>query len=102
MNRYVAEDAFNREHIEILPEEIPLQAALERAIAGAMREGLSAQVVARDIRFLCKQGAPLEALNQVLQTSLIVYVNAPMRFALQNMFYMTPKWMETTKNQASQ
>ena len=102
MNRYVAEDAFNREHIEILPEEIPLQAALGRAIAGAMREGLSAQDVARDIRFLCKQGAPLEALNQVLQTSLIVYVNAPMRFALQNMFYMTPKWMDTAKNRASQ
>ena len=102
MIRNVAEGAFNRAYIDILPEEIPLQAALERAIDGALREGLSAQDVVRDIRFLCKQGAPLDALVQVLQTSLIVYVNAPMRFALQNMFYMTPKWMDTTKNQASQ
>lgn len=103
MSRYVPDGELkNRAYIDILPEEIPLQTTLERTITGALRDGLSAQDVARDIRFLCKQGAPFDALVQVLQSSLIVYVSEPMRYALQNMFYMTPKWIENAKSHASQ
>lgn len=92
--RYIAPGGFERfSAADILPEEIPLQDALERAIQGCMRDGRSARDVARDIRFLCKQGAPLGALEEVLQSSLIVYVNSPMRAALKDMFYMTPKWI---------
>ncbi len=82
--------------MDILPEEIPLQLALERAIAGALRDEYCAQDVARNIRFLCKQGAPLEAMADVLQNALIVHVSTGMRAALANMYYSMPKWMECT------
>lgn len=87
---------------DILPEEIPLQEALERHIDGALRAGLSARDVARDIRFLCKQGAPLGALQEVLQSSLIVLVSGAMRGALKDMYYMTPKWIECADRAALQ
>lgn len=88
--------------MDILPEEIPLQQELERSIAGALREGHQAQDVARTLRFLCKQGAPLSAMEEVLQSSLIVYVSASMRGALSNMYYMTPKWIECAERSALQ
>ncbi len=88
--------------LDILPEEIPLQRDLERAIDGALREGRQAPEVARSLRFLCKQGAPLGALEEVLQSSLIVYVNAAMRSALANLYYMTPKWIECAERSALQ
>ena len=60
---------------DILPEEIPLQQEMERAIAGALRDGQRAEDVATTLRLLCKQGAPLDALEDVLQTALIIYVS---------------------------
>ncbi len=80
--------------MDILPEEIPLQRNLERTIGSALRDGYVAEDVARDIRFLCKQGAPLAAMEDVLQNTLIVYVSAGMRGALENMYYRMPKWVE--------
>lgn len=84
--------------IDILPEEIPLQHHLERVIAGVLREGLLAQDVARSIRFLCKQGAPLHAMEELLQESLMVYVSPFMRGALENMFIRMPKWTECAEH----
>ena len=81
--------------LDILPEEIPLQEGLERTIADALRDGCRAGDVARNLRFLCKQGAPLSALEEVLQESLIVFVSPAMRGALSNMYYMLPKWVES-------
>jgi len=81
-------------YADILPEEIPLQRALEHAIHGALRDHCHAQDVARNLRFLCKQGAPLSALEEVLQSALIVYVSPAMRGALADMFYSLPKWIE--------
>ncbi len=78
---------------DILPEEVPLQQELEQSIQGAMRDGHLAEEVARTIRLICKQGAPLEAMEEVLQESLIVYVSPAMRRALADMYYMTPKWV---------
>lgn len=83
--------------MDILPEEIPLQQGLERAIDGALRNGIRGQDVARTIRFLCKQGAPLSAMEDVLQSSLIVYLSGAMRSALSDMYYMTPKWIECSE-----
>ena len=80
--------------LDILPEEIPLQRELELAVAGTLRDGLREQDVARTIRFLCKQGAPLQAMEEVLQSFLIVYLSAAARGALSDMYYMLPKWME--------
>ncbi len=77
---------------EILPEEVPLQDALERAIRGAMRRGIQEKEMARDLRFLCKQGAPLHALEEILQSGLIVLLSPAMRAALMELYYMTPKW----------
>ena len=80
--------------LDILPEEIPLQRELELAISGTLRDGLREQDVARTIRFLCKQGAPLSAMEEVLQASMIVYLSASAKGALADMYYMLPKWME--------
>ena len=88
--------------MDILPEEIPLQQELERAISGALREGHTAQDVARTLCFLCKQGAPLAAMEEVLQESLIVLVSPSVRGALANMYYMTPKWIECAECAALQ
>jgi len=87
---------------DILPEEIPLQQALERAIRGALRDGFQAQDVARNLRFLCKQGAPLSALEEVLGSALIVYVSPAMRGALLDMYYRMPKWIECAEESALQ
>ena len=78
---------------DILPEEIPLQREMERAIAGALRDGQRAEDVATTLRLLCKQGAPLDALEDVLQTALIVYVSDAMRAALSDLYFQTPKWV---------
>jgi len=88
--------------MDILPEEIPLQRGLERAIEGALRGQLQAQDVARSIRFLCKQGAPLFAMEQVLQGTLIVYLTDAMRAALTDMYYTTPKWIECSESASLQ
>lgn len=88
--------------LDILPEEIPLQRELECAIGSALRDGYKAEDVARNLRFLCKQGAPLSAMEDVLQGTLIVYVNAGMRAALRNMYYCLPKWMECSESAALQ
>ncbi|MBQ4264651.1 MAG: hypothetical protein IJB85_03985 [Clostridia bacterium] len=88
--------------LDILPEEIPLQQDLERAIRGVLRDAYRAEEVARNLRFLCKQGAPLSAMEDVLQSTLIVYVNGSMRSALSNMYYCMPKWVECTERTALQ
>lgn len=88
--------------LDILPEEIPLQRDLERAISGALRDGYHAPDVVRTLRFLCKQGAPLDALEDLLQEALIVYVSPFMRGALENMYYRLPKWIECAERHAAQ
>ena len=92
----ILKDHFDYPHLlDILPEEIPLERKLEQAIAGALREPVSAHDVARTVRFLCKQGAPLAAMEDVLQSALIVRVTSSMRGALREMYYTMPKWAES-------
>ncbi len=91
-----------RMQMDILPEEIPLQRALERGIDGALRDGFQAQEVARNLRYLCKQGAPLSAMEEVLGNALIVHVSAAMRGALCDMYYQIPKWIECSERAALQ
>lgn len=98
--QWVAEDALQA--VDILPEEIPLQQNLERVISGALRDGQRAQDVARSIRFLCKQGAPLHAMEELLQQSLVVYVSPYMRGALENMYVNLPKWTECAEHSVLQ
>lgn len=88
--------------MDILPEEIPLQQELERAISGALRDEYRVQDIVRNIRFLCKQGAPLQAMEDVLQNALIVYLSTGMRGALANMYYSMPKWIESNEHAALQ
>lgn len=83
--------------LDILPEEVPLQVGLERAIANALRDNESAHDVATRIRFLCKQGAPLLAMEDILQSALIVHLTPAMRNALRNMYYALPKWIENSE-----
>lgn len=84
---------------DILEEEIPLQQRLERLIAGALREGNREQEVSGSIRMLCKQGAPLSALEEVLQSKLIVLASPHMRDALLEMYTRIPKWVECMEPQ---
>lgn len=93
--------AHERLQMDILPEEIPLQQGLERAIAGALRDGCQPQEIARNIRFLCKQGAPLCAMEEVLQMALIVLISPVMRGALSDMYYRMPKWIESADETAA-
>ena len=88
--------------LDILPEEIPLQTGLERTVEGFLRDGIAAHDIARTIRFLCKQGAPVSAMEEVLQSALIVYVTSAMRAALRNMYYMMPKWAESSEEASLQ
>ncbi len=83
---------------DILPEEIPLQEGLERAISGVMRSGEREQDVARNLRYLCKQGAPVAAMEEVLQSSLIVLITPIMKEAIRSMFCGIPKWIECAQN----
>ena len=83
--------------LDILPEEIPIQFELEHVIQPALRNGLQSQDVARNLRFLCKQGAPLSALEEVLQSALIVYLTPAMKSALNKMYRMIPKWIECSE-----
>lgn len=79
---------------DILPEEVPYQKRLELSIAGKLRAGCREDETARNIRFLCKQGAPLSAMQEVLGSVLIVMITPPMRAALRDMYYGIPKWIE--------
>lgn len=82
-------------HDDILPEEIPIQRQLEDAIAGSLRAGLGPQETARSIRFLCKQGASLKDMTDVLQLSLITLVSRPIVETLRLMYSAMPKWIES-------
>ena len=87
---------------DILPEEIPLERDLELAIAGALRENVSAHDVARMMRYLCKQGAPLSAMEEIMQSSLMVHMDTFVRNALREMYYCMPKWIESREIDALQ
>ena len=94
-NRMIAAQRDTFSALDILPEEIPLERKLEQAIQGVLRDQASAHDVARAIRFICKQGAPLQAMEDVLQSSLIVCVTPSMRTALREMYYSMTKWAES-------
>lgn len=81
-------------YMDILPEEIPLQKRLEYEVAGALRDGYRAEEAASSIRLLCKQGAPLWGMEEVLQSMLIVLLTPSMRDALRAMYDGIPKWIE--------
>ena len=87
---------------DILPEEVPLQAALERTIYGTLRAGETEREVARELRFLSKQGAPIGALEEVLQSAIIVQITPWMRAALFELYDRIPKWVECIRENALQ
>lgn len=98
----VSNDRMSMMERDILPEEVPLQSALERAIHGALRAGETEREVARDLRFLCKQGAPLPAVEDVLQSALIVLLTPWMKNVLRDLHDRTPKWLECTREDVLQ
>jgi len=92
----------NTNMMDILPEEVPIQERLERSISGALRSGYDAQDVVRNLRFLCKQGAPVSALEEILQETLIVHVSPSMRHSLVYMYFALPKWIECPEQSVMQ
>ena len=99
---HLRSELINRDGDDILHEEIALQDTLERVIHDAMRPGMHEKEIVRDLRFLCKQGAPLSALEEVLQSGLLVLLTPAMRRALKDMYYMTPKWIDSLRVNAFQ
>ena len=101
-NECIQAGLIHRDGEDILSEEIPLQETLERAIRDVVRPGMHEKDIVRDLRFLCKQGAPLNALEEVLQSCLIVFLTPAMRRALRDIYYTMPKWIDSVKGAAFQ
>ena len=101
-NAHLQAGLIHRDGEDILQEEIVLQETLERAIHDAVRPGMDEKETVRNLRFLCKQGAPLNALEEVLQSCLIVLLTSAMRRALEDMYYMTPKWIDCMRGHSFQ
>lgn len=76
----------------ILPQEEPLEDALRRALSGALRPGTDEAECVRSLRLLCKQGAPLKALEEVLDSMLMVCRTPRMHAALGAMHAGVVRW----------
>lgn len=76
----------------ILPQEEQLDEVLCRAIEDALRPGFDVQECVRGLRILCKQGAPMSALYEVLDGLLMVRRTARMDAALRAMHAGVVRW----------
>ena len=76
----------------ILPQEEPLEDALKRAIDGALRPGVEMDESVQSLRLLCKQNAPVSALQEVLDSLLMVRRTERMDAALAAMHAGAVRW----------
>ncbi len=76
----------------MLPQERPLAEALLCQIAGAVRPELTEQGAVEDLLILAKQGVPVETMQEVLGTLLMVQPTPEMRRAVAAMHANTPRW----------
>ncbi len=79
----------------LLPEESVLDEKLRRALAGALRPEYSLDDVANDLRMLVKQGAPFDALKDVMAGMLCVLPTGHMENVLREMSLQTPRWISS-------
>ena len=76
----------------ILPQEEPLEDALKRAIDGALRPGVEMDESVQSLRLLCKQNVPVSALQEVLDSLLMVRRTERMDAALAAMHAGVVRW----------
>jgi hypothetical protein len=76
----------------ILPQEEPYDEALKRAIGDALRPGVDLDEGVRSLRLLCKQDAPMDALEEVLDSLLMVRRTERMQSALQALHAGAVRW----------
>lgn len=76
----------------ILPEEVDLNRDMVASLIGNIRPEYNAADVAQDLRLLAKQGAPFEAMKEVLES---VFAGLPTKSSLKAMEVLktrTPSW----------
>ena len=76
----------------ILPQEEQSEEALLRAVEGTLRPGVDAQESVRHLRLLSKQGAPIEALFEVMDTLLMVRRTPRLNAAIEALHTQAVRW----------
>lgn len=79
----------------LLPEEAVPDEAMQRALIGALRPEYEPYEAASDLRFLAKQDAPLDWMQQVMAGMLVVMPTEHMDGALRQLRQQTPRWLHT-------
>lgn len=77
---------------ECLREEEPAIEGLRRVLRGALRPEYGASAAVDDLKFLVKQGAPFEALTDVLGGMLGTNLTEGIRAALRRLYAETVRW----------
>lgn len=77
----------------LLPEEMAPDEKLQRALYGALRPEYEPSDASSDLRFLAKQGAPLDTLHEIMASMLVVLPTQHMDTALVEMRHRTPRWI---------
>lgn len=80
----------------LLPEEIIPDEKLQRALYGALRPEYDPSDATSDLRFLAKQNAPIETLQEIMASMLYVLPTHHMDSALREMRTHTPRWIGYT------
>ncbi len=76
----------------ILPEEVNLHRDMVASLLGNVRPEYNPVEVARDLRLLAKQGAPLDAMKEVLQSVFAGYPTKGSLKAIEGLKAQTPSW----------
>lgn len=79
----------------LLPEESIPNEKLRRALHGALRPEYDPEDASTDLRFLAKQNAPAETLQEIMASMLVVLPTPHMDAALHELRLQTPRWHGT-------
>ena len=77
---------------ELLPEEERIHQQMVASLWGNIRPEFDATDVAQDLRLLAKQGAPLDAMKEVLHSTFAGYPNKSSFIAVEALKNQTPSW----------
>lgn len=77
----------------LLPEEMEPDETLQRALHGALRPEWETNEAASDLRFLAKQDAPMQTMQEIMASMLCVLPTPHMDGALQEMRRKIPRWV---------
>lgn len=78
----------------LLPQESAPNEKLRRALYGALRPEYDPSDATSDLRYLSKQGAPLDTLKEIMAGMLVVMPTAHMNSVLGELRHHTARWVE--------